>query len=133
MAGVGYDAHSVMVNPNFNNLTDFVPASRLNNGTNLGSNWQTGLSTTASWIVGSAPETALQNGAWQVGARIYSTKVVPVSGITVTGEGGTTTITSDNGSLQLSAAVLPDNASDKAVIWSLVNGTGKATISSAVL
>jgi uncharacterized protein YjdB len=130
---LGYDAHSVVVNPNFNNLTDFVPASRLNYGTNLGSNWQTGLSTTASWIVGSAPETALQNGAWQVGARIYSTQVVPVSGITVTGEGGTTTITSDNGSLQLGAAVLPVNASDKTVTWSIINGTGQATISSTGL
>ena len=130
---LGYDTHSVVVNPNFNNLTDFVPAARLNYGTNLGTTWQTGLSTTASWIVGTAPETSVQNGAWQVGARIYSTQVVPVSGITVTGQGGATTITSDNGTLQLSAAVLPDNASDKAVIWSVINGTGQATISSTGL
>jgi uncharacterized protein YjdB len=130
---LGFDTHSVVVNPNFNNFTDFVPASRLDYGTNLGSTWQTGLSTTASWIVGSSPETALQNGAWQVGARIYSSQVVPVSGITITGQSGATSITSDNGSLQLSASVLPDNASDKTVIWSVVNGTGQATISSTGL
>lgn len=128
---LGYDMHSVVVNPNFNNLTDFVPATRLDFGTNLGSTWQTGLSTTASWIVGTAPETALQNGTWQVGARIYTSQVVPVSGISVTA--GSTTITSDNGTLHLSAAVLPDNATDKTVTWSIINGTGKATISTSGL
>jgi uncharacterized protein YjdB len=126
---LGYDTHSIVVNPNFNNFTDFVPATRLNYGTNLGTTWQTGLATTATWIVGSAPETALQNGTWQVGARIYSSQVIPVSDITLTGEGGATTITSDNGSLRLNATVLPDNASDKSVIWSIINGTGQATIS----
>ena len=124
---LGYDTHSVVVNPNFNNLTDFVPGSRLDFGTNLGSTWQTGLSTTATWIVGTSPETALQNGTWQVGARIYTSEVVPVSGISVTA--GSSNITTDNGTLQLSATVLPDNATDKTVTWSIINGTGKATIS----
>jgi uncharacterized repeat protein (TIGR02059 family) len=61
----------VVVNPNFNNFTDFVPATRLNYGKDLGSAWQTGLSTTATWIVGSSPATTNQNGTWQVGARVY--------------------------------------------------------------
>ena len=130
---LGYDTHSVVINPNFNNLTDFVPASRLNYGTNLGTTWQTGLSTRASWIVGTAPETSVQNGSWQVGARIYSTPVVPVSGIVVTGQGGATTITADNGSLQVSAAVVPTDASDKTVTWTLVNSTGQGTINSTGL
>ena len=74
---MGYDLHSVVVNPNFNNTTDFVPGSRLNNGTNLGTTWQTGLSTSARWVAGSAPATANQNGTWQVGARIYSEVTAP--------------------------------------------------------
>ena len=68
---LGYDTHSQIINPNFNNLTDFVPTARLGYGTNLGSAWKTGLSTTAIWVVGSTPPTTNQNGTWQVGARVY--------------------------------------------------------------
>jgi hypothetical protein len=68
---LGYDTHSVVINPNFIDLTDFVPASRLDYGTNLGTVWQTGLSTTAAWVLGNTPATTDQNGTWQVGARIY--------------------------------------------------------------
>jgi len=68
----GYDAHSVVLDPDFNNFTDFVPNSRLNYGTNLGSTWETGLSTSAVWDVCSTPATTNQNGTWQVGARIHS-------------------------------------------------------------
>jgi uncharacterized repeat protein (TIGR02059 family) len=70
---LGYDTHSVVVNPNFNNSTDLLPNSRLNYGTNLGTTWQTGLSTSATWTVNSAPATTVQNGSWQAGARIYGT------------------------------------------------------------
>ncbi|MGD0756306.1 MAG: Ig-like domain-containing protein [Bacteroidales bacterium] len=127
---LGYDTHSIVLNPNFIDLTDFVPASRLNYGTNLGTSWQTGLSISASWNAGSAPATTNQNGTWQVGARIYSSQIIPVSGISVTGAGGSSAISTDNGSLQLSASVLPDNATDKTVSWSVINGTGQSTISS---
>ena len=68
---LGYDTHSVVVNPNFNNFNDFVPAARLDYGTDLGAAWLAGLSTTAVWTVGSIPVSASQNGAWQVGARLY--------------------------------------------------------------
>ena len=68
---LGYDTHSIVVNPNFNNFTNFVPVSRLNYGINLGTVWQTGLSTTAAWILGNTPTTSDQNGTWQVGARVY--------------------------------------------------------------
>jgi hypothetical protein len=54
---------------------------------------------------------------------------VPVSAITVTGFGDATTITTDNGTLQMLAAVGPADASNKAVIWSVTNGSGTATIS----
>ncbi|MGA2406256.1 MAG: Ig-like domain-containing protein [Bacteroidales bacterium] len=129
---LGYDTHSVVVNPKFKDFTDLVPTVRLDYGTDLGIAWQKGLSVAALW--GSTdPETANQNGTWQVGARVYSSQRVPVTGIDVTGAGGATVITTDNGTLQLSATVLPGNATDKTVTWSIVNGTGEATISSTGL
>jgi hypothetical protein len=68
---LGFDKHSVVVNPNFTNLTDFVPAARLDYGTDLGTEFMKGLSTSAGWIVGSSPATNDQNGHWQVGARVF--------------------------------------------------------------
>ena len=59
--------------------------------------------------------------------------VIPVSGITVTGAGGAATITTDNGTLQLSVAVSPSNATNKAVTWSISNGTGQASVSTGGL
>ena len=59
--------------------------------------------------------------------------VVPVSTITVTGTGSATTITTDNGTLQMLAAVLPTGATNKTVTWSVMPGTGSATISTTGL
>jgi len=67
---LGYDTHSKIINPNFINTIDFVPSERLDYGLDLGTEWKTGLSTTANWVVGSSPATADQNGTWQVGAKI---------------------------------------------------------------
>ncbi|NOU98723.1 Ig-like domain-containing protein [Paenibacillus planticolens] len=59
----------------------------------------------------------------------------PVSSIAVTGAGGATAITALNGTLQMTADVLPANADNKSVIWSIMNtdgtATDKATISTA--
>jgi len=52
-----------------------------------------------------------------------------VTSITVMGEGGATEINTDGGSLQMIATVLPIDASDPSVNWSVVNLTGYATIS----
>jgi hypothetical protein len=68
---MGYDLHSVVVNPNFINTTNFVPVSRLDYGTDLGTTWKTGLSPSAAWNAGTAPEATDQNGKWQAGAVIY--------------------------------------------------------------
>jgi Secretion system C-terminal sorting domain/Putative flagellar system-associated repeat/Right handed beta helix region/Bacterial Ig-like domain (group 2) len=65
-----------------------------------------------------------------IGAYEY---VVQVTGITVTGATESNTITTDKGTLQLISSVLPDNAANKKVAWSLVNGTGQASISSSGL
>jgi len=62
-----------------------------------------------------------------------SNQIIPVTGITVTGSGGLSTITTINGTLQLNAAITPSDASNKTVTWSIANGSGQATISSSGL
>ena len=57
-----------------------------------------------------------------------SSELIPVTEISLTGEGGATTITAANNPLQLSAEVLPSNASNKTVSWSVAGVTGAATI-----
>ena len=69
---LGFDQHSAVVNPNFASTTTLIPTARLDYGANLGTTWQTGLATTATWTTGSAPATAVQNGNWQVGAYVFA-------------------------------------------------------------
>jgi uncharacterized protein YjdB len=57
-----------------------------------------------------------------------SNQFVAVTGITVTGYGGLTTIVIDDGTLQLLASVSPSHATDKSVTWTLVSGSGHASI-----
>ena len=54
---------------------------------------------------------------------------IPVTSITVTGAGSATTV-ANGGTLAMSAAVLPANATDPSVAWSVAAGTGTATINS---
>lgn len=53
---------------------------------------------------------------------------IPVTAITVSGAGGADTIATPGGTLQMSAAFTPNNASVQTVAWSVTNGTGSATI-----
>lgn len=73
---MGYDVNSVVMNPGFNDLANFVPVKRLDYGKNLGSEWEDGLSVDARWGK-SDPVKAAQNGSWQVGAVIYPENYVP--------------------------------------------------------
>jgi hypothetical protein len=76
---MGYDKHSVVVNPQFKDLTSFVPSKRLDYGKDLGSEWQYGLATDAKWGT-TDPATAAQNGTWQAGAVVYAaTATQPVA------------------------------------------------------
>ncbi len=129
---LGFDTHSIVINPNFKDFTNFVPNARLDYGTDLGTAWLRGLSENAVWGT-SDPETTNQNGTWQVGARIYSSQRIPVTDIYITAAGGASTITTDNGTLQLGATVLPSNATDKTLTWSISNGADKALISTTGL
>lgn len=71
--------------------------------------------------------------AWWLWARLAgwneSPPAIPVSSISVSGAGGSTVISVNKGTLQLSAQVLPSNATNKSVTWSVINGTGQATVS----
>jgi len=53
---------------------------------------------------------------------------VLVSSITIQGQGGVSTITTQGGTLQMEATVLPANADDGSYAWSVFNQTGSATI-----
>ena len=57
---------------------------------------------------------------------------VDVTGITVTGTTNATTV-GEAGTLQMLAAVLPANATNQTVTWSVINGTGVAAISASGL
>ena len=73
---MGYDTHSRVINPNFKDLVSFVPAARLDYGTDLGQAFATGLAVDAKWGT-TSPATATQNGRWQVGAVIYKEVAEP--------------------------------------------------------
>ncbi|MBN1789448.1 MAG: Ig-like domain-containing protein [Bacteroidales bacterium] len=64
---------------------------------------------------------------------IEDTDAVQVTGITVGGENGATTISSPATTLQLNATVVPENATNKSVSWSIQNGTGSASVSATGL
>lgn len=53
---------------------------------------------------------------------------VPVTSIAITSAESATTITEHNGTLQLIATAAPVNATNKLVTWSIIDGTGSATI-----
>jgi hypothetical protein len=78
-------------------------------------------------VIGNPPDM----GAYEYGGT-PPTEIL-VTSITVSGAGGATTISVDDGTLQMSVAVLPVNADDKTVTWSVIDGSGTATINSTGL
>jgi hypothetical protein len=62
-----------------------------------------------------------------------ATGTVLVTSISIQGTGGASTITTPAGTLQMSETVLPANATNSAVTWTVTNGTGSATISATGL
>jgi len=69
---LGYDTHSRVQNPNFIDTINFVPSEPLFYGTNLGSDYATGLDTSYTFTAGSYPDTVSQGSTWQVGAVLYN-------------------------------------------------------------
>jgi hypothetical protein len=73
---MGYDLHSVVVDPHFQDFENFVPSARLDYGKDLGTGWKDGLAVNAQW--GSVdPALAAQDGKWQVGAVIHGSVSQP--------------------------------------------------------
>jgi uncharacterized protein YjdB len=116
------------------------------NATNKAVTWSISGESDKALISSTGLVTALDNGiiiaraTSNDGSGVYSTltititnQVIPVTSITITGDGGATTIIINNGTIQLSAIVLPVNATNKTVTWSIANGTGEATINSTGL
>jgi hypothetical protein len=66
-------------------------------------------------------------------SSIQKVNRVYVTNITVTAAGGATSVNTVQGTLQFYADILPENASEKSVTWSVENMTGEATISSTGL
>jgi len=56
-----------------------------------------------------------------------------ITKITVKGDNSSNVITNDNGTLQMSTDILPVDADNQQIKWSLTNGTGKAKISTTGL
>jgi hypothetical protein len=73
---LGYDSHSVVVNPSFKDFVNFIPVARLDYGIELGPEWKNGLSVNSRWGT-TDPETTAQNGKWQAGAIVYA--AIPVN------------------------------------------------------
>ena len=90
-------------------------------------NWS---SASTTFIIKDFAYESTANTAIKAGDKVVN---VLVSSITVQGQGGVSTITMKGAPLQMEAGVLPTNASDQTVTWSVVNGTGSATISTAGL
>lgn len=67
---LGYDEHSIIVDPNFIDFNDFVPTTRLDYGTPI-TGFENGFSSDYELVVGEAPSLTAQSGTWQVGAVIY--------------------------------------------------------------
>jgi uncharacterized protein YjdB len=110
--------------------------------TNKTVTWSVANGTGQATISASGLVTAVANGTVTAratandGSGIYGELVITISGqviavtaITVAGEGGLSIIDTDDGTLQMIAAVFPENATNRNVTWSIVKGGGHATIS----
>ncbi|MCP4439199.1 MAG: hypothetical protein GY810_09680 [Aureispira sp.] len=112
------------------------------NATNQSVSWSITGGTGSGTISPTGLLTAVTNGTVivrataQDGSGIFgettitiSNQIVLVTGITVQGQGGATTITTNGGTLQMEETVTPVNATNQAVSWSITGGTGSGTIS----
>ncbi|MBK7480375.1 MAG: Ig-like domain-containing protein [Bacteroidales bacterium] len=106
----------------------------ISSGTDKASISPTGLVTALADGTATARATANDgSGVYGSLSITISNQIIRVTGISVTGEGGRSAISIDDGTLQLSAVVTPSNATNKTVTWSISSGTDKARISSSGL
>jgi hypothetical protein len=65
--------------------------------------------------------------------EVEEEEVVLITSINIAGQGGATTISVDDGTLQMYADVSPNSATDTSIVWSKVDRTGTGTISTSGL
>ncbi|HOP00198.1 MAG TPA: Ig-like domain-containing protein, partial [Bacteroidales bacterium] len=75
------------------------------------------------------------DGSGVVGSLVItvSGQTIHVTRIDIASTKGDAVITTQSGTLQLTASVQPSNATNQTVTWTIVNGTGQATINSTGL
>ena len=116
------------------NATNKTVIWSIANGTGQASISSTGLITAIANGTVTAKATATDgSGVYGILQITITNQVIPSTGITVTGANGAVTIVTDNGTLQLTAAITPSNATFKTVTWSISNGTGQGSISATGL
>ena len=133
-------ATTVQSGTNLQMLATVLPS----NATNLTVTWSvasgTGtasINTATGVLLGGNPGTVVvrataNDGSGVFGQAIITVSPVLVSSISVQGQGGATSINTPSGSLQMIATILPVNANNQSVTWS-INNPGIATISSTGL
>ncbi|RUA30464.1 MAG: hypothetical protein DSY76_02490 [Bacteroidetes bacterium] len=89
--------------------------------------------TTAGTVYVIAAATDSSNVKDSLEITITPAGVVLVNSIIVQSTNGKTEITTSGGTLQMTASVLPSNATNSTIVWSVVPGTGDATIDTAGL
>jgi hypothetical protein len=116
---------------------DGAPATQTWNGHTYPLITATNLGDESIGHIGSVGAIRLAKAQWWMLARIAGwnggTAMVPVTAITLAGEDGANTITTDQGTLKLTALIAPVNATNKSLTWSIQNGTGQASINSSGL
>ena len=60
-------------------------------------------------------------------------QVILISSVSLSTSGGVTSISTDNGQLQVTASILPSNATNNSLTWSVTSLTGRATVNSSGL
>ena len=130
---LGYDTHSKVINPNFKDFVNFVPAARLDYGTDLGTAWAEGLSVNAKWGT-TSPETTMQNGTWQVGAMIYKEVVVTPEPVQIPAYSGAVINDAAPSRIELTfslalAAIVPATSAFSASVNGSSRGVSTASVS----
>jgi uncharacterized protein YjdB len=87
----------------------------------------TGLTDGTVMVIATANDASGETGTTQITISNQN-PIILVNSITVQGQGGVFAITTQGGTLQMEAAVLPANADDDTYTWSVMNGTGTANI-----
>ncbi len=71
---LGFDIHSIVIDPDFIDTINFVPSKPLFYGTDLGEEFDAGLDPSYKFVAKQYPATTRQGVSWQVGAITYKSE-----------------------------------------------------------